>query len=234
MMLDKPVIFRQQLRAMLRASSMKNIKIMFPMISGVTELREVLDMLESVKEELRKEGVPFDEEMELGLMIEVPSAVFVADELAKHVSFFSIGTNDLVQYLMAVDRNNELIADLYQEFHPAVLRAIRSTIDTGHANGLWVGMCGEMAGNPLATLLLLGLGLDEFSMVPSVIPEVKKIVRSSSYKEARKVAAEALRLANALEVREYLSTYMHERFPELFATMVNGMNGHDENGGEHE
>lgn len=234
MMLDKPVIFRQQLRALLRASTMKNIKMMFPMISGVTELREVLSMLDSVKEELRTEGVPFDETMEIGLMIEVPSAVFVADELAKHVSFFSIGTNDLVQYLMAVDRNNELIADLYQEFHPAVLRAIRTTIDTGHANGLWVGMCGEMAGSPLATLLLLGLGLDEFSMVPSVIPEVKKIIRSSSYKEARKVAAEALRLSNASEVRTFLSDYMHERFPELFATMVNGVNGNDENGETHD
>ncbi|MCB2203781.1 phosphoenolpyruvate--protein phosphotransferase [bacterium] len=230
MMLDKPVIFRQQLRALLRASTMKNIKIMFPMISGVTEIEEVLEMLEDVKTELRGEGVAFDEHMELGLMIEVPSAVFVADELAKHVSFFSIGTNDLVQYLMAVDRNNELIADLYQEFHPAVLRAIRTTVETGHANGLWVGMCGEMAGNPLATPLLLGLGLDEFSMVPSVIPEVKTIIRSTSYKEARKVAAEALRKSSARDVRSYLSAYMHQRFPELFATMVNGLGRHEEHG----
>jgi phosphotransferase system enzyme I (PtsI) len=230
MMLDKPDTFRQQLRAMLRASTMKNIKVMFPMISGVPELLEVLEMLEAVKDELRSERVVFDEGMEIGLMIEVPSAVFIADELAKHVNFFSIGTNDLIQYLLAVDRNNELIADMYQEFHPAVLRAIRSTIETGHANGVWVGMCGELAGNPLATLLLLGLGLDEFSMVPSVIPEVKKIIRSSSYKEARKVAAEAMRQASALEVRAYLSDYMHNRFPELFATMVNGDNGHVHHG----
>ena len=233
MMLDKPETFRQQLRALLRASTMKNIKIMFPMISGVTELLEVLDMLEAVKKELRAEAVPFDESMELGLMIEVPSAVLVADELAKHVSFFSIGTNDLVQYLMAVDRNNELIAELYQEFHPAVLRAIRHIIDTGHANGLWVGMCGEMAGNPLATLPLLGMGLDEFSMVPSVIPEVKKIVRSTTYKEARKVAAEALRYTNARDIRQYLSDYMHDRFPDLFSTLVNGENGNEAQGEEH-
>jgi phosphotransferase system enzyme I (PtsI) len=225
MMLDKPEFFRQQLRALLRASTMKNIKIMFPMISGLTELLEVLAMLEEVKTDLRNEGIAFDDDMEIGLMIEVPSAVFIADELARHVQFFSIGTNDLVQYLMAVDRNNELIADLYQEFHPAVLRAIKITIDTGHANGLWVGMCGEMAGNPLATLLLLGLGLDEFSMVPSVIPEIKTIIRSTSYEEARVVAEEALRLSNSFDIRSYLNTYMHSHFPDLFETWLNADNG---------
>ncbi|PLX31428.1 MAG: phosphoenolpyruvate--protein phosphotransferase [Ignavibacteria bacterium] len=228
MMLDKPEIFRQQLRALLRASTMKNIKIMFPMISGLTELLEVLELLNDVKEELRGEGMAFDESMEIGLMIEVPSAVFIADELAKHVQFFSIGTNDLVQYLMAVDRNNELIADLYQEFHPAVLRAIKHTIDTGHANGLWVGMCGEMAGNPLATLLLLGMGLDEYSMVPSVIPEVKTIIRSTPFTEAKAVADEALSLSNSFDVRSFLYTYMRDHFPELYASWMTGENGEND------
>mgnify|MGYP000368565795 CR=1 FL=1 len=225
MMLDKREIFRQQLRALLRASRMKNIKIMFPMISGVAELQEVLDLLDDVREELRAQDIPFDASMDIGLMIEVPSAVFVADELAQRVDFFSIGTNDLVQYLMAVDRNNELIADLYQEFHPAVLRAIKTTIDTGHRHDIWVGMCGEMAGNPLATVLLLGLGLDEFSMVPSVIPEVKKIVRSTTHEEARRVAAEVLMKSNARDINTYLTDYMQRRHPELFANMLNGENG---------
>ncbi|MBE0645865.1 MAG: phosphoenolpyruvate--protein phosphotransferase [Bacteroidetes bacterium] len=236
MMLDKTDIFRRQLRAILRASSMKNIKIMFPMISGVAELDEVLAVLADVKNELTEELVPFDEHMEVGLMIEVPSAIFVADELAKRVDFFSIGTNDLVQYLMAVDRNNELIADLYQEFHPAVIRAVKSIIATGHANGIWVGMCGELAGNPLATVMLLGLGLDEFSMVPSVIPEVKKIIRSTSYEDAKGVAETVLRMPVASEVRAYLESYMRERYPHFMATLLNGENGDNGNhklDGEH-
>lgn len=225
MMLDKPDIFRHQLRAIFRASTMKNIKIMFPMISGLAELEQVLEIVDEVKAELLDELVPFDEHMEVGLMIEVPSAIFIADELARRVDFFSIGTNDLVQYLMAVDRNNELIADMYQEFHPAVLRAIKTTIDTGHANGVWVGMCGELAGNPMATAMLLGFGLDEFSMVPSVIPEVKKIVRSTPYEEARRVAEDVLRLPTSAKIRAYLTAYMHERHPHLMAALENGDNG---------
>jgi phosphoenolpyruvate-protein phosphotransferase (PTS system enzyme I) len=222
MMLDKKEIFHQQLRAVLRASVMKNIKLMFPMISGMLELREVRRRLELVKEELRQEGHRFDEQLEIGVMIEVPSAVFVAEELAREVDFFSIGTNDLVQYLVAVDRNNELIADLYQEFHPAVLRAIRHTIDTGHRNGIWVGMCGEMAGNPLATAMLLGMGLDEFSMVPSVIPEIKKIIRSTPYEEAKDLAARALTLSTSLDVRELLRDDLLKRHPDIVSTVVNG------------
>ncbi len=222
MMLDKREIFRQQLRAVLRASTMKNIKLMFPMISGMLEIREVLRRLEQVKAELREEGHPFDEHMEIGVMIEVPSAVFVAEELSREVDFFSIGTNDLVQYLVAVDRNNELIADLYQEFHPAVIRAIKITIDTGQRNGIWVGMCGELAGNPLATTLLLGMGLDEFSMVPSVIPEIKKIIRSTSYEDARKLADQALSLSTSIEVRNLLRSDLLRRHPDIVGAMVNG------------
>lgn len=224
MMLDKQEIFRQQLRAILRASAMKNIKLMFPMISGMLELREVLRRVEQVKEELRREGHSFDERLEIGVMIEVPSAVFVAEELAREVDFFSIGTNDLVQYLVAVDRNNELISNLYQEFHPAVLRAIKHTIDTGHRNGIWVGMCGEMAGNPLATALLLGLGLDEFSMVPSVIPEIKKIIRSVPHQEAQQLAERALALSTSLDVRELLRADLLRRDPDILSTVENGNN----------
>lgn len=221
MMLDEPELFRQQFRAILRASTMKNIKLMFPMISGLAELDQVLGILDEVKLELRDNQINFDEHMEVGVMIEVPSAIFVADELARRVDFFSIGTNDLVQYLMAVDRNNELIADLYQEFHPAVIRAIKAIIDTGHRNNIWVGMCGEMAGNPLATVLLLGLGLDEFSMVPSVIPEVKKIIRSTSYEDAQRIAGEALQLPTSRQVRDYLEAYVRERQPQLMAALLN-------------
>jgi phosphoenolpyruvate-protein phosphotransferase (PTS system enzyme I) len=224
MMLDKREIFRQQLRAILRASTMKNIKLMFPMISGMLELREVRRRLDAVKAELREEGHAFDEQMEIGVMIEVPSAVFVSEELSREVDFFSIGTNDLIQYLVAVDRNNELIADLYQEFHPAVLRAIKITIDTGQRNGIWVGMCGELAGNPLATTLLLGMGLDEFSMVPSVIPEIKRIIRSTSHEEARMLADQALALSTSLEVRELLRSDLLRRHPDIVNTMINGGN----------
>ncbi|HOJ02748.1 MAG TPA: phosphoenolpyruvate--protein phosphotransferase [Bacteroidota bacterium] len=234
MMLDKPEIFRAQLRAILRASTMKNIRVMFPMISGVLELRKALSMLQSVREELTAERIPFDRGMQVGVMIEVPSAVFVADEIAREVDFFSIGTNDLVQYLVAVDRNNELIADLYQEFHPAVVRAVKQIIDTGHRNGIWVGMCGEMAGNPLATTMLLGLGLDEFSMVPSVIPEIKNIIRSTPHAHAVELASRAVTLSTSLEVRALLSEDLRARHPALFASLPNGNNGgHDEHPATH-
>jgi len=216
MLLDRPELFRQQLRAILRASSTKNVKLMFPMISGLIELRTALGHLEESRSELRKAGILFDDRMEVGIMIEVPSSVLMADRLAREVDFFSIGTNDLIQYLLAVDRSNDLIVNLYQEFHPSVLRAIKHVIDTAHAEGIWVGMCGEMAGNPLASVLLLGLGLDEFSMVPSVIPEVKKILRNTAYTEARQIAAESLEKATSAEVKDFLTGYLHNRFPEIF------------------
>jgi len=216
MLLDRPELFRQQLRAILRASSTKNVKLMFPMISGLIELRTALGHLEESRSELRKAGILFDDRMEVGIMIEVPSSVLMADRLAREVDFFSIGTNDLIQYLLAVDRSNDLIVNLYQEFHPSVLRAIKHVIDTAHAEGIWVGMCGEMAGNPLASVLLLGLGLDEFSMVPSVIPEVQKILRNPAYTEARQIAAESLEKATSAEVKDFLTGYLHNRFPEIF------------------
>lgn len=220
-LLDKPEYLRQQLRAVLRASVTQNVRLMFPMVSGVLELRKALEHLKEAKEELRSQGIRFDEKLPVGIMIEVPSSVLMADELAKLVDFFSIGTNDLIQYLIAVDRNNDLISDLYQEFHPAVLRAIRHVIDVGHANKVRVAMCGEMAGNPVATPLLLGLGLDEFSMVPSVIPEVKKIIRGTTIEEARALAAEVMQKQTSHDTKNELKSYIARRFPELLATLMN-------------
>ncbi len=220
-LLDKPDFLRQQLRAILRASAVQNVRLMFPMVSGVLELRKALVHLDEARAELRAQGVRFDEKMPVGIMIEVPSSVFMADELSKLVDFFSIGTNDLIQYLLAVDRNNDLISDLYQEFHPAVLRAIKHVIDVGHANGVRVAMCGEMAGNPVATPLLLGLGLDEFSMVPSVIPEIKKIIRGTSIEEARQLACAVMEQRTSHDTKNYLHAFLTRRFPELVATILN-------------
>ena len=221
-MLDMPDIFRQQLRAILRASTMKNIKLMFPMISGVAELREAKGHVEAVRAELREQGVAFDAAMQVGMMIEVPSSVLLSDVLAKEVDFFSIGTNDLVQYLLAVDRNNDLITDLYQEYHPSVLRAIRHVVDTAHANGIWAGVCGEMAGNPLSAVLLLGLGIDELSMVPSMIPTIKEIVRSTSFEEAKRFAASVFELSVAVDVKAHITEYMRSRYPAYFLAAQNG------------
>ena len=171
---------------------------------------------------MRAENILFDEDMDVGIMIEVTSSVVIADDLAKEVDFFSIGTNDLVQYLLAVDRNNLLISDRYQEFHPAVLKVIKQVIDIGHANDIWVGMCGEMAGNPLATILLLGLGLDEFSMVPSIIPEIKEIVRSTTFAEAQLLAEHALECKTTPEVKHLLTEFFEQRHPEFFTSLQNG------------
>ncbi|MBL0175265.1 MAG: phosphoenolpyruvate--protein phosphotransferase [Ignavibacteria bacterium] len=221
-MLDMPDIFKQQLRAILRASTTRNIKLMFPMISGLVELRVARKHLNDARAELREQGVPFDEHMQVGMMIEVPSSVMLADIFAKEVDFFSIGTNDLIQYLLAVDRNNDLITDLYQEFHPSVLRAIRHVVNTAHEAGIWAGVCGEMAGNPMSSVLLLGLGLDELSMVPSVIPTVKEIIRSTSFEEARRFTDTVLAMATATETKTCVAEYMRVRYPDFFTPVQNG------------
>ena len=210
--LSRRDIFETQLRAMLRASVYGDLRIMFPMISGVEELDSVLSVLYQVKEDLKKEGIAFKEDLPVGIMIEVPSAALISDLLAKKVDFFSIGTNDLIQYTIAVDRGNEKIAYLYEPFHPGVLRMLRIVIENAHAAGIPVGMCGEMAGYPLATVLLLGLGLDSYSMSAFTIPEVKRIIRSVSLQDAEELTGIVMEMKSAQEIDEYVRKWMNERF----------------------
>ena len=202
--LAQPETFKSQLRAILRASVEKNVKIMFPMISGIEELRQAKKILEECKKELSKEGKKFDHNISVGIMIEVPSAALTADNLAKESDFFSIGTNDLIQYSLAVDRSNEKVAYLYEPGHPAVIKLIKSVVDAAHNNNIWVGMCGEMAGEPLFAFLLLGLGLDEFSMPPPQIIRAKELIRSVNFKEAQSIADKAMGFATAREAEKYL------------------------------
>ncbi|MCX7984549.1 MAG: phosphoenolpyruvate--protein phosphotransferase [Bacteroidetes bacterium] len=214
-MLDKPQIFLDQLRAILRASVHKNLAIMFPMITSIKEVRLSKQLLEQAKDDLRRKGIPFDDGIQVGVMIEVPAAAVIADHIAKEVNFLSIGTNDLIQYLLAVDRGNEIVSDLFQEFHPAVVRFLRRIIERGKNESVWVGMCGQMAGDPLATILLVGLGLDEFSVVPTVLPEIKKIIRSIHYTEAQHVAEKVLQMTSEDEIKTYLRTLMKHKFPDI-------------------
>ncbi|HET6272230.1 MAG TPA: phosphoenolpyruvate--protein phosphotransferase [Bacteroidota bacterium] len=214
-MLDRPELFMTQLRALLRASAQKNVRIMFPMISTLKEVRKAKAFVKQAKAELKAEGIPFDARIKVGVMIEVPSAAILANEIAREVDFLSIGSNDLIQYLLAVDRGNTLVAPLYQQFNPAVLRTLKTIVDAGHANNIWVGMCGEMAGDPLASVLLVGLGLDELSVIPTVLPEIKKIIRTITYKDAKRIVDKALTLQTEEEIKEYLSTFVHKKVPEL-------------------
>jgi len=213
--LARPDIFKVQLRAILRASAHGNIKMMYPMISGIEELRGANEMLDEVRAELTAKKIKFDRDMEVGAMIEIPSAAMTSDILAEEADFFSIGTNDLIQYALAVDRINEKIAYLYQPAHPAVLRLIKNVIDNGKKAGIWVGMCGEMAGDPPLALLLLGLGLDEFSMSPIVVPKVKKIIRSVTMKQVNEIAENALHLKTAKDVMDYTHKKIYEILPNL-------------------
>lgn len=213
--LERQDVFKTQLRAILRASSLGNVRIMFPMISGLSELREVKTVYRDVQKELREQNLPFDENCQIGAMIEIPSAALVADQLAREVDFFSIGTNDLIQYTVAVDRSNEKIAYLFDPFHPAVLRLIQMIITAGHENGIWVGLCGEMAGDPLSVWLLLGMELDEFSMSPIALPEAKRLIRSITYQEANKISKEALSLNTAKEISRFMREELEERVGEL-------------------
>ncbi len=210
--LDLPSIFKTQLKAMLRASQKGNLKIMFPMISGVEELRKAKGILDEVKGELKSQDIPFNENVEMGIMIEIPSACLVADSLAQECDFFSIGTNDLVQYSLAVDRGNERVANLYQIFHPAVLKLIKQTVDSAHRNNIWVGLCGEMAADPIATVLLVGMGIDELSTSPLAIPQVKKIIRSITLEEARNIADQVLNLTRVEEIKKTLMEYYKRKF----------------------
>jgi len=192
--LEHPEVFKAQLRAIIRASAVGNIKIMFPMISGLEELRRALACLEECKAELKSEGQAFNNETEVGAMIEIPSAAITAERLAREVDFFSIGTNDLIQYAIAVDRVNERIAHLYEPAHPAVLRLLKMVADGAHAHGIWVGVCGEMAGDLALVPLLLGLGMDELSVGASLVPRVKRAVQSLAHTECQQLVAELMEL----------------------------------------
>lgn len=204
--LDKPELFEPQLRAILRASADRNVQIMFPMVATPAEVRRARQVLERVKQQLRDEGIAFDPQTPIGVMIEIPSAAIAADLIAPEVDFFSIGTNDLIQYSLACDRGNERVAHLYDPLNPAVLRLIQGVIDAAHSAGKWVGMCGEMAGDPEAIPLLLGLGLDEFSMNAPQIPMAKDLIRTLTTVQAREIAVTALARASAEDIREYLDT----------------------------
>lgn len=209
--LDRIEIFKEQLRAILISSAKKNVKIMFPMISSIPEIKEARRILKEVKKELSEEKVPFDKHIPVGMMVEVPSAVLLAEEFAKEVDFFSIGTNDLVQYLLAVDRGNELISEMFKEFHPAVLRAISKIVTAAHKNEIKVSVCGEMGSNPLATALLIGLGVDELSVTPNVFPKIKQIIRTINYKEIKTFSKELLALTTEQEIKMKLNLFYKER-----------------------
>src|SRR6202008_4070814 len=213
--LDRPDIFKAQLRAILRVSALGNVRMMFPMISGLSELRQAKEVLERCKVELRNEGKPFKEDMELGIMIEVPSAVLVADALAREVDFFSIGTNDLIQYTIAVDRVNERIAHLYEPTHPAILRLIEMTVSAGHEHGIWVGVCGEMAGEITLTPLLLALGVDELSVSAGLVPRVKKAVQTLDTTECSRLLEEIRGLASATEILARCEEVARQHYEEL-------------------
>jgi phosphotransferase system enzyme I (PtsI) len=216
--LARPEIFKVQLRAILRASNYGKLKMMYPMISGIEELKEANSLLKDVRLELKKKKIGFDENMEVGAMIEIPSAAMTCDVLAREVNFFSIGTNDLIQYSLAVDRSNEKIAYLYEPAHPAVLRLIKNIIDVAHGNGIWVGMCGEMAGEPHFALLLLGMGLDEFSVSPMSVPIIKNVIRSVRLDQMQELAKEALKLPSGKQIEEFTKRHLKETTPSIVKT----------------
>ena len=209
--LAQPEVFRAQLRAILRASASGNVRMMYPMISGVDELNQANAHVEKCKAELRAEKIPFDEKMEIGAMIEIPSAALVSESLARRVSFFSIGTNDLIQYLIAVDRVNDRVAHLYESTHPAVVRTLENVVKQAHRWKRKVSVCGEMAGNPVYAALLLGLGVDELSMAAPQLPAVKFAVRAMRLTDARKLAKEVLEMSSAKAIHARCEAFYRER-----------------------
>jgi len=211
--LERPDIFKTQLRAILRASVHGKLQMMYPMISGLGELRQANAILNQVKTAMRDEKIAFDEQMKIGIMIEIPSAVMTAEALARETDFFSIGTNDLIQYTLAVDRVNEKTAHLYEPAHPAVLKMIQKTVDAGHNEGIHVALCGEMASDPLLAFLLLGMGVDEFSMSAASILAVKRMIRSVKLQDAQRIAYEAMQLATGQEVEEFVNVQLRKFLP---------------------
>jgi len=209
-------IFRTQLSGILRASAHGKLRILFPMISGIEEIRRAKAILEEVKKDLLRSKIPFDRQIPVGAMIEIPSASLTADLLAREVDFFSIGTNDLIQYALAVDRINEHVSYLYEPLHPAILRIIRHVVQSANHAGVPVAICGEMAAEPAYVLVLLGLGLEEFSMNPIAIPKVKKMLRKVTVAETRALAERLLQFTTATEIKRYVRKWMAERFPGEF------------------
>ena len=209
--MDRREILHAQLRAILRASAFGKLRIMFPMIISVEEVRDLKGEIERLKAQLREEGKAFDESIEVGVMVETPAAAVIAHHLAKEVDFFSIGTNDLTQYTLAVDRGNELISHLYNPMSPSVLGLIKQVIDASHAEGKWTGMCGELAGDERATLLLLGMGLDEFSMSAISIPRIKKIIRNTNFEDVKALAAQALAQPTAQDLMNCVNKFIEEK-----------------------
>jgi phosphotransferase system enzyme I (PtsI) len=214
--LAQPELFRAQLRAILRASDEGNVKMMYPMISGLDELNRANALVEKCKDELRAEKIPFDEKLDIGAMIEIPSAALIADSLAKRVKFFSIGTNDLIQYTLAADRTNEKVSHLYEPTHPAILRLIKTTVEAARANGIWCGVCGEIAGDPVLAPLLIGLGVDELSAAPPVIDEVKYIIRRIKFSEAQALAEYALQCESPTSIFARCLELARASAPSLF------------------
>jgi phosphotransferase system enzyme I (PtsI) len=213
--LEHGEIFKVQLRAILRASATGNVRMMFPMISGIGEIRQAMKLVNECKDELRREGHPFNDEMEVGAMIEIPSAAIVADFLAREVDFFSIGTNDLIQYAIAIDRVNERVAHLYEPTHPGVVRLLKMVADAAHTHGIWVGVCGEMAGDVLLTPLLLGLGMDELSASATLVPRVKSAVQNLMMPECEQLLQEVLQLDSAGAVLERCVEIAQRHYPDL-------------------
>ncbi len=209
-------IFKTQLRAILRASAYGKLRLLIPMISGIEEIRKVKAILHEVKRGLTKAKIPFDSKLQIGVMIEVPSASITADILAKEVDFFSIGTNDMIQYALAIDRVNEHVSYLYEPLHPAILRIIRNVVQTAHQAEIPVAICGEMAAEPAYALILLGMGLDEFSMTPASIPRIKRILRMSRFEEAVALVDHLFQFSTASEIESHVRSWMMERFPKDF------------------
>ena len=210
MYFDRLDIIKPQMRAVLRASAFGKLRVMFPMVISVEEITKMYAIIDECKAELKNEGKAFDENLEIGIMVETPSAAMNAEKFAKIVDFFSIGTNDLTQYVLGVDRGNEMIADLYQPLHPSVIRAIKMVIDASHKEGKWTGVCGELAGDEKGAALLLGMGLDEFSMSAGSIPTIKNLIRKSSFAEMQKAAEEALELQTSEEVNAYVDKLLEK------------------------
>lgn len=221
-LLDNRDLYRSQIKAILRASTHKNVKLMIPMISSIKEITDSVSIINECKEELKKAGIPFDEHISVGIMIEVPSAAVMAKEFAEEVDFLSIGTNDLIQYLLAVDRGNEIVSDLYQEFHPAIIRTLKHIINGGKESGAAVSICGEMAADYNAVPLLVGLGLDSISVSPSAVPYIKKIIRSINYSDAKQLADECLKAKTEQDVKEKIDLFNKTKLSGNLSNLLKG------------